>query len=69
MTFLSSINVPFIALALVILIFWVMAFIIIYHLIRFGVGRAPKIVALVFFIGSLVIMLVIFSRYLVLYHV
>ncbi len=31
-------------------------FIIIYHLIRFGVGTKPKMLALIFFLGSILLL-------------
>lgn len=41
------------AFFLIVLAFFIWyAFAIIYHFIRFGVGTTPKILALVFFIGS-----------------
>ena len=50
-------NIPEIIAILAVLIYLVGAFIIIYHLIRFGVGNAPKAVALVFFSGSIILVL------------
>jgi hypothetical protein len=55
---------PFVSiiLAIIILAYWIHAFFIIYHLVRFGIGVRPKIFALVFFFGSMVLfMLAIFS--------
>lgn len=49
------IPLSFIVIALIILsilTYWTTAFIIIYHLIRFGIGTQPKILAGVFFFGS-----------------
>jgi len=45
-------NIIFILIALV--YFW-FVFIIIYHLIRFGIGVKPKMLALFFFLGSLLL--------------
>ena len=39
-------------------IYWTMAFTILYHLIRFGVGTLPKKIAIVFLAGSLVLSVV-----------
>jgi hypothetical protein len=36
------------------------AFSIIYHLIRFGIGVAPKVMALMFFLGSVLALIIIF---------
>jgi hypothetical protein len=46
-----------IALATVVLlvVFWIHTFVILYHLIRFGVGPRPKQVSLIFFIGSFIL--------------
>jgi len=38
-------------------------FAIIYHLIRFGIGVNPKIMALFFFIGSIVFFLIVFAMF------
>jgi len=57
-------NLPIIIIAGVLVIFWVLAFIVLYHLVRFGVGRAPKIAAFVFFVGSLILMVVILIMWL-----
>jgi len=37
------------------IVFWIHAFVILYHLIRFGVGPIPKQVSLIFFIGSFIL--------------
>jgi hypothetical protein len=54
--------IPFktILAGLLFLIYWVQAFFIIYHLIRFGIGPKPKIIALVFFVGSIFLTMVVF---------
>ena len=47
-------NIPFlpILLSLGLAVYWINAFFIVYHLTRFGVGPKPKVLALVFFVGS-----------------
>ena len=45
------------AYAFLLLLYFIYGFVIIYHLIRFGVGIQPKIVAFVFFVGSLILVL------------
>ncbi len=50
-------NIPLIALIVAVVIYWIGAFIILYHLIRFGIGNRPKVVAFVFFAGSIVLLL------------
>lgn len=50
-------SIPEIIFLAAVLIYLIGAFIIIYHLIRFGVGNAPKALALFFFAGSIVLVL------------
>lgn len=45
-------NVPLFIFAIIILAYLWYTFSIVYHFIRFGVGRKPKILALVYFMGS-----------------
>ena len=63
MPFLEIIfNVLFVGLFIV---YWAVAFVIIYHLTRFGVGTQPKKFAGIFMLGSLVlsaIAIVLFTR-------
>lgn len=40
------------------LVYWTFAFLILYHLIRFGVGNQPKKIALFFLAGSLVLSII-----------
>lgn len=40
------------------------AFSIVYHLIRFGIGTQPKTLALIFFIGSIIIFAAAITAYL-----
>ncbi len=40
------------------LLYWVAAFILFYHLTRFGIGIHPKRLAAIFFIGSITLFLV-----------
>ena len=46
------INTPLIIFSIIIGAYLWYTFSIIYHLIRFGVGRDPKVLALIFLIGS-----------------
>ncbi len=51
--------------ALLIIVYWISVFIIFYHLVRFGVGRQPKIFSAVFVLGSFIlffISIVLFSN-------
>ncbi|MEX2013823.1 MAG: hypothetical protein WD896_00515 [Parcubacteria group bacterium] len=43
-----------IAAAIAFLIYWVAAFIVLYHLTRFGIGVQPKRLAAIFLFGSLI---------------
>ena len=52
--FLNSALFSIILFVFAFLVYWVNAFFIIYHLVRFGIGTQPKIVALFFFMGSIV---------------
>lgn len=45
-------------LVAVILLYSIFAFFLIYHLARFGVGPAPKLAAFIFFIGSIILVLI-----------
>lgn len=40
------------------LLFWTMAFLVLYHLIRFGVSGQPKKIAATFLAGSLVLTII-----------
>ena len=45
------------------LVFWVQAFFIIYHLTRFGIGPRPKFMALLFFVGSILLFMGVIVSY------
>lgn len=47
-----------IVLTILLIVYWVIAFSILYHLVRFGVGTPPKKIALTFIISSLVLSLI-----------
>lgn len=49
---IAGLNYAPIVLAIVSVFYWIYVFVMIYHLVRFGVGLAPKILALVFLAGS-----------------
>jgi len=48
-----------IILIILIVVYVLFVFFIIYHLIRFGIGVKPKITALFFFFGSLLILILL----------
>jgi len=49
---LLSFPIELVVLGFVSVIFWLFVFVTIYHLIRFGVGTHPKIVAAIYLAGS-----------------
>lgn len=53
--FPNGINLSLILFIIALIIYIWYSFAIIYHLIRFGIGVKPKMIALIFFIGSLVL--------------
>ncbi|MBU4350791.1 hypothetical protein KKH63_00460 [Patescibacteria group bacterium] len=56
-------QIPFILLLIIFAINLWYVFAIIYHLIRFGIGAKPKIMALFFFISSIVFFLIVFAMF------
>ena len=62
-SFLTVHFLSLLLLALVLGVYIIYGFIIIYHLIRFGVGSAPKFAAIVFFLGSVVLVMIVIGLY------
>jgi hypothetical protein len=62
-SFLSHLNLPLIALFVVMIAFAINAFFIVYHLTRFGIGTSPKIVAFVFVIGCMFMVLIMIALF------
>ena len=56
-------QIPFILLLVIFAINFWYVFAIIYHLIRFGIGAKPKILALLFFICSSIFFLFVFTMF------
>ncbi len=56
-------NLPHILFFLAIAVYWIGIFIILYHLIRFGVGREPKIIAFLCFAGAVILLLLAMIAY------
>ncbi|MES3006091.1 MAG: hypothetical protein V4664_04050 [Patescibacteria group bacterium] len=59
---MSLLNLPLIMtgiFAFVMLAYWLGAFFILYHLIRFGVGSSPKKMSVIFLAGSLLLSIVV----------
>jgi hypothetical protein len=46
-----------------IMLYWTMAFLVLYHLIRFGVSGQPKKIAIFFLAGSLVLTIITILLY------
>ncbi len=44
--------------AFLMLVYWAGTFVILYHLIRFGIGNQPKRIAIVFLAGSLILSII-----------
>ena len=54
-----------VAFGLILFVYWILSFVILYHLTRFGIGTQPKKFAAIFLFGSVVIAtaaLVLFIR-------
>ncbi|OGN27947.1 MAG: hypothetical protein A3A33_04280 [Candidatus Yanofskybacteria bacterium RIFCSPLOWO2_01_FULL_49_25] len=62
-SFLSVPNIVLIAVVFALGFYSILAFITLYHLIRFGIGTAPKVAALIFFAGSIVFVLIVIAMY------
>ena len=62
-SFLTNINLAAIAVVVMLIVFAVNAFFIVYHLTRFGIGTAPKLIALVFVVGCMFMVLMIIALY------
>jgi hypothetical protein len=59
----NGINLPLILLAVSICFYVAYVFAILYHLIRFGIGAKPKLTALIFFAGSVLLLMIILGTY------
>lgn len=61
--FIAKFPFGLILFGLAFLVFWVQAFLIMYHLTRFGIGPRPKFMALLFFIGSIILFMGVVTSY------
>ncbi len=52
-SFLSPTLILLILILLLLFVYWIMTFIIFYHLVRFGIGNQPKKFVAVFLLGSI----------------
>lgn len=57
--FASFTNLIALFAVVLIVIYWIHCFVILYHLIRFGVGTRPKQASVLFFIGSVFLFILI----------
>ncbi|MEK7507352.1 MAG: hypothetical protein AAB585_02300 [Patescibacteria group bacterium] len=60
---LTAINAPLVIFAFALVLYFVYTFIIVYHLTRFGIGTKSKLAALIFFVGTLVLLMIFFTIY------
>lgn len=60
---LATVNLPLVIFAFALALYFIYTFIIVYHLTRFGIGTKPKLAALVFFVGTLVLLMIFFAVY------
>ena len=60
---ISSFPFGGILLGLIFLVYWVQTFLIVYHLPRFGIGPAPKLFAMIFFVGSGILFMLVVGMY------
>jgi RsiW-degrading membrane proteinase PrsW (M82 family) len=52
-------NLAMLFLLVILAVYLWYAFCVIYHLLRFGIGAKPKLLALIFFIGSFILFLAV----------
>jgi hypothetical protein len=52
MDYFTPLVIGAIIVVVTLLVYWLLAFIIFYHLIRFGVGTQPKKIAAIFLLGA-----------------
>lgn len=60
---LAALNLPLVVFALALVLYFIYTFIIVYHLVRFGIGTRPKLAALIFFVGTLALLMIFFAVY------
>lgn len=58
---ITKINLPLLIFLLVIIFYIIGAIFIIYHLARFGIGKAPKNLIIFFLIGSVILLILNFA--------
>lgn len=60
---LAAVNLPLVVFAFALVLYFIYTFIIVYHLTRFGIGVKPKLAAMIFFVGTLALLLIFFAVY------
>jgi len=55
MDFISSKLVFVVVVSFLLFAYWIFNFVILYHLVRFGVGTQPKKISVVFLLGSVIL--------------
>lgn len=53
MDFLTPSLIGVLLVSITLFFYWLLVFVILYHLVRFGVGTQPKKIAFIFFIGAI----------------
>ncbi len=59
---------PLLILVVALVAYWVMAYFLLYHLTRFGVGTEPKLVSFVFLLGSIALTIITIIIYVQMGH-
>ena len=62
-TLYNHINFSIVLFLFFLCLYSIGSFMVLYHLIRFGIGVPPKIVALAYFIGSVLLLFMLVSAY------
>ena len=60
-TFLQ--DLPLIVLVCALVLYWVLAYFLLYHLNRFGVGPKPKVASFIFLLGSIALTVAVIIIY------
>jgi hypothetical protein len=53
MVLLSPATIGILLVILSLVVYWTVVFVILYHLVRFGIGTQPKKIALIFLLGAI----------------
>lgn len=61
-------DLPLLILVVALVAYWVLAYFLLYHLTRFGVGTEPKLVSFVFLLGSIALTIITIIIYVQMGH-